>query len=94
MNAARVVIQGRVQGVGYRAWTVRTASKLGLKGWVRNISDGTVEAVFHGDDGTIEQMLEACKDGPIMARVSRIERFEWDETVSDEHFIMKKTTTK
>ena len=74
----RVVIAGRVQGVGYRYWTARTARDLGLDGWVRNRRDGTVEAVFRGPGETIERMLTACRDGPEPARVDAIERFEAD----------------
>ena len=72
----RVVIHGRVQGVGYRYWTARTARAFGLDGWVRNRRDGTVEAVFRGPAEAIERMLEACREGPDPARVDAIERFE------------------
>lgn len=82
-NAVRVVISGRVQGVGYRAWTVATASKLQLNGWVRNRMDSTVEAVFSGDENIIQKMLEACKDGPMMARVDDIESMVWEEAVAE-----------
>lgn len=71
----RVVIAGRVQGVGYRAWTVRKASEACVAGWVRNRRDGTVEAVFNGDKNKVSAMIEACKKGPMMARVDRIETF-------------------
>ncbi|MFW0777043.1 MAG: acylphosphatase [Rickettsiales bacterium] len=91
MSSLRVIIHGRVQGVGYRAWTVKTASGLGLKGWVRNRSEGTVEAVFHGGENVINNMIEACKDGPLMARVDRIESFAHDEQVNEERFTAKPT---
>lgn len=78
MKTVRFVIHGRVQGVGYRAWTVATASKLKLNGWVRNRTDGTVEAVFHGDESTLFAMFEACKKGPPASRVERIEQFTSD----------------
>lgn len=68
------VIHGRVQGVGYRAWTVRNARKLGLTGWVRNTHDGTVEALFAGDPTAVEAMIEGCNDGPLAAKVSKVER--------------------
>ncbi len=71
----RVVISGRVQGVGYRAWTASRARMLGLDGWVRNRRDGTVEAVFAGPPDTISQMISDCRRGPVGARV---------ETVRDE----------
>lgn len=64
-----VVVAGRVQGVGYRAWTLREASRLGLDGRVRNRSDGAVEAVFRGAPDAVAAMLEACRHGPPGARV-------------------------
>ena len=72
----RVVIAGRVQGVGYRHWTAGTARDLGLDGWVRNRRDGTVEALFRGPDDAIERMLTACRSGPGSARVDTIERLD------------------
>lgn len=74
--AARVIISGRVQGVGYRAWTQRQARARGLSGWVRNVTDGTVEALFSGDKDAVEAMIAACARGPLLARVSGVERFE------------------
>ena len=68
-----VLIHGRVQGVGYRAWTHHQAQLHGLKGWVRNRRDGTVEAVFSGPDSLVEAMLRACREGPRGAVVERIE---------------------
>lgn len=67
-----VRIKGRVQGVWYRGWTVETARGLGLDGWVRNRSDGSVEAVFQGPQEAVERMIEACHDGPPAARVNSI----------------------
>lgn len=67
------IISGRVQGVGYRAWTVSTASKLKLTGWVRNRNDGTVEAVFHGATDQLGRMIAACRKGPMLARVDDIQ---------------------
>ena len=73
MRAVRLTIRGRVQGVGYRAWAVETAIRLGLAGWVRNRVEGTVEAVAEGDDATVERFIEACRTGPRPARVTGIE---------------------
>lgn len=87
----RVLISGRVQGVGYRAWTVSTASSFNLKGWVRNRSDGTVEAVFSGHEEKVASMLEACKQGPPAARVDKIEQFSWNEIVDNGPFHAKST---
>lgn len=80
MAAVRVVISGRVQGVGYRAWTSAAARGFKLKGWVRNLKDGTVEAVFSGEESAVEEMLAACKKGPLLARVDNIEQFSCEET--------------
>jgi acylphosphatase len=67
-----VRIEGRVQGVYYRAWTYETAESLGLDGWVRNASDGSVEAVFSGPPTQVEEMLARCKDGPRDAKVTAV----------------------
>jgi acylphosphatase len=72
--ATRVVISGRVQGVWYRGWTVETAQRFGVRGWVRNRRDGKVEALFIGEPDTVEAMIAACRDGPPLARVEHIER--------------------
>jgi acylphosphatase len=69
----QVVARGRVQGVGYRAFVEETALHLGLEGWVRNRRDGTVEAVFSGDDATVEQVIAACRRGPPAARVEAVD---------------------
>lgn len=73
MKTLRARISGRVQGVWYRGWTVETARRLGLEGWVRNRADGSVEALFHGPDSSVEAMIELCRRGPPAARVDRIE---------------------
>jgi len=62
-------ITGTVQGVGYRAFVERTASGLGLGGWVRNRRDGSVEAVLSGESETVEAMIVACRNGPRLAVV-------------------------
>lgn len=69
-------MSGRVQGVGFRAWTERRARELGLSGWVRNLRDGTVEAVFHGPDDLVQDMIGHCRRGPTHARVEVLERYE------------------
>jgi acylphosphatase len=60
-----VFVSGRVQGVGYRVSTYRMALQLGLKGWVKNLADGRVEAVFEGEKMVVDRMLEWCRQGPI-----------------------------
>jgi acylphosphatase len=70
--AVHVRIEGRVQGVWFRAWTEKSANELGLTGWVRNCRDGTVEAVFCGAQVQVDQMIEQCHEGPSAAQVDRI----------------------
>ncbi len=64
MRAVRVVVTGRVQGVGYRVWAARNAKALGLRGWVRNRRDGAVEALFAGEAGRVATMIGRCHEGP------------------------------
>jgi acylphosphatase len=71
--AKRLVITGRVQGVGYRAWMTEKARALGLSGWVRNRADGAVEALVAGDVAAVEEMSRACRRGPRLAEVARID---------------------
>ena len=68
-----VVIRGRVQGVGYRAWTEYTAIDHGLEGWVRNRRDGAVEAVFAGAPQAVAEMIEACRRGPPAGCVDEVD---------------------
>ena len=65
-------ITGIVQGVGYRIWATRTASALGLRGWVRNRSDGSVEVLATGAPEQVAAMIEACRQGPYGARVAEV----------------------
>jgi len=71
--AVRVLISGRVQGVWYRGWTVETAQRIGVRGWVRNRRDGKVEALFIGATDAVDAMIAACREGPPLARVEHIE---------------------
>jgi acylphosphatase len=74
--AVRVRIEGSVQGVGFRYWTERVATELGLAGWVRNRRDGSVEALFCGRAEDVAEMLERCGDGPRGARVTTVKIVE------------------
>lgn len=76
MDRSRTVhlrIEGRVQGVGYRAWLKATAMALGPTGWVRNRRDRSVEAVLQGPPDQVADMLRRCEDGPPSARVTCVE---------------------
>ena len=72
LKSVRVRISGHVQGVWFRGWTVEQAHRLGLTGWVRNRADGTVEAMFQGNDAAIETMVTMCRQGPPAARVGGV----------------------
>ena len=71
-TAVLVRIEGRVQGVWYRGWTVQEAIRRRLAGWVRNRGDGSVEAVFAGPKPAVDQMIEACWRGPPSAKVTNV----------------------
>ena len=73
-TAYHLIIEGKVQGVSYRNWTYDNAKGLNVKGWVRNLEDGTVEAHFEGKKEEVEKLIELCYEGPILANVSRIEQ--------------------
>ncbi|HUZ72129.1 MAG TPA: acylphosphatase [Stellaceae bacterium] len=70
--AVRVIVEGQVQGVGFRAWTVREARRHGLRGWVRNRRDGSVEAMLIGASESVTKVIEACGRGPRLAQVTRV----------------------
>lgn len=70
---AHVLVSGKVQGVFFRSSTKDKAEELGLSGWVRNLSDGRVEAVFEGEKEDVDKMVEWCGRGPEHARVAGIE---------------------
>ena len=68
-----LLISGRVQGVWFRASTRNKAQQLGLKGWVKNTSDGKVEAIFEGEEKNIEEIIKWCHKGPSLAHVTHID---------------------
>ena len=74
-----ILVRGRVQGVGFRAFVEREALKRGIEGWVRNCRDGSVEALFVGDDPIVRDAIEACRRGPFAARVDALDQREGAE---------------
>lgn len=86
-----LIISGRVQGVGFRHFTYKTARALGIKGWVKNLQDGTVETVFSGSPQDVNRMKERLKEGPPRARVQNIEEVELTtETDSFQDFSIRR----
>lgn len=71
-KTVKVIIEGKVQGVWYRGWTEKTARDLNLSGWVRNLANGSVEALFSGAETDVDQMLELCWKGPEPAIVTSV----------------------
>lgn len=78
----RIRVDGRVQGVWYRGWTVDQGRALGLSGWVRNRRDGSVEILADGPEEALTELVRRCHDGPPAARVERVEAEESDEKVA------------
>lgn len=68
----RIIVMGRVQGVGFRAFVLREARKRGIEGWVRNLPDGSVEAVLAGQVAAVKAMIGVCYSGPPGSRVTDI----------------------
>lgn len=88
MKRAHVIISGDVQGVGYRLWCKAIAQRLGLIGWVRNREDGTVEAVFEGDEKDVKEMIDFCRKGPEICWVSDV-KVIWKNVKGEEGFEIK-----
>lgn len=76
-KAVHIVVEGRVQGVGFRDWACGAARGLKLDGWVRNRADGTVEVLFAGAPAAVDAMVERCAHGPRLARVRRVRPEPW-----------------
>jgi acylphosphatase len=90
---AHVVISGRVQGVYFRGNVRERAESMGLRGWVRNLTDGTVEAVFEGEEEDVRRMLAWCDKGPPAARVDEV-RTEWTAPTKEESgFHLRRTAS-
>lgn len=82
MKRAHLFISGRVQGVFYRSNTRKRALELGLTGWVKNLRDGRVEAVFEGEESRIQQIIDWCHAGPSHASVDKVE-MNWEEPTGE-----------
>lgn len=80
MKRIHVIISGRVQGVAFRASTREAAIGLNLKGWVKNLREGRVEAIFEGEESQVEVMRRWCEHGPPLARVTGVDLHEEDYT--------------
>jgi acylphosphatase len=90
----RVVVEGLVQGVGYREFTRRAALRLNVSGWVSNRPDGVVEALVRGPPASVEALIAEMRRGPRLAVVERLSVIERDETPGDDGgtFVVRSTT--
>jgi len=75
---AHVFVSGRVQGIFFRSETKHKADRYDVKGWVRNLPDGRVEAVFEGEEETVKALIEFCKRGPPGARITNVD-LRWEK---------------
>lgn len=82
MKQCRILILGFVQGVGFRHFIRSKANELRLKGFVQNLPDGSVEAVFQGDKSSIDKIIEQCKKGPFLSEVEGVE-VKWESMVDN-----------
>jgi acylphosphatase len=86
MRRVRAIVNGRVQGVSYRASTAHEARRLGLTGWVKNLDDGAVELEAQGSADAVEQLLAWCKDGPPAAEVTAVRVDELTVALGEREF--------
>jgi acylphosphatase len=84
-----VIISGDVQGVGYRQFVRYKANKLDIKGWVKNLSNGNVEAMLVGKEENLEKMIKICKRGPFLARVKEVKIEKTEDLIFDSFEIIK-----
>ncbi|NIM92828.1 MAG: acylphosphatase [Anaerolineales bacterium] len=84
VKCAHVYITGRVQGVNFRYYTRQQANSLGVKGWVRNLMDGRVEALFVGEGERVQRMIDWCHVGPRASQVDNVE-VHWEEVSGEYH---------
>jgi len=88
VTRAHVDVRGQVQGVFFRTQTRDRARSLGITGWVRNVPDGSVEAVFEGERRSVETLLDWCRRGPRGARVDDID-VRWEEPRGEDGFLIR-----
>lgn len=91
MPAKHVFVSGTVQGVYFRASTRKKAEEVGVSGWVRNLPDGRVEALFVGEEDTLEEVLVFCHKGPERARVESVEVSDAEDPGDLEGFTVRST---
>ncbi|MDD3050903.1 MAG: acylphosphatase [Candidatus Cloacimonetes bacterium] len=89
VKSYKILIEGRVQGVGYRYFAYHTALKSGLKGYVRNLNDGNVEVLAIGEEDVLSKYISELRKGPGFANVSELSFIELDATGNHEKFIIK-----
>jgi len=90
MKRIHVYVSGVVQGVFFRHHTKERALELGVTGWVRNLPDGRVEAVFEGEDGSVDRIIAFCRKGPPGAHVAEVELKEGSWTGEFRDFVAKR----
>jgi acylphosphatase len=87
LRRAHVQVTGSVQGVFFRTETRDRARSLGVGGWIRNVPDGSVEAVFEGDEERVSSMVDWCRRGPSGARVDHVD-VEWEDPEGESDFVI------
>ncbi len=88
MDRAHVIFVGHVQGIYFRAFVKENAEKLGVNGWVRNLANGDVEAVFEGEKNRIEELIEICRTTHPLANVAEV-KVTWEKPENLNKFIIK-----
>jgi acylphosphatase len=89
MPTLHLIIKGKVQGVFYRATAKETADQLGVTGWIKNTSEGDVEAVVTGSEKQLQSFVDWCKQGPRRANVSEVISTEQEETVFEDFTVIR-----
>lgn len=90
LPSRRWIVEGKVQGVGFRWFVLRNAEQVGISGWTLNLPDGRVEVVGKGEDPALDQLEEALRRGPALARVKHVEKIDYPhDMVPDNSFNIK-----